>query len=58
MVLLRLHGRSYDRGELRGVSCCRDEIESQLAKLTKQKAQMEAALQAAEDDLHAVTEDR
>lgn len=38
--------------------CCRDEVEEQLAKMTNQKDQTEAALKDAERTLEGVTEDR
>lgn len=41
-----------------GVSCCRSKVEAQLADMTEQRHQAEAAVQTAESDLHDVTEDR
>lgn len=41
-----------------GVPCCRDKVEAQLADMTEQMHQAEAALKTAQIDLHDVTEDR
>lgn len=38
--------------------CCSGEVEAQLAEVTKQKEQMEAALEAAEREVARITEDR